>query len=212
MYLPPHFEETNPAAIAGLIAAHPLATLVSVGEDGINADHIPLLFDPDAGEKGRLIGHVARSNQLWRNSAGSPEVLAIFEGPSAYISPNWYLTKQATHQVVPTYNYAVAHLYGPLIVHEDEKWLRGVVGRLTKAMERTQETPWKMADAPADYLVTMLGNIVGIEIPVTRVIGKWKVSQNRVVEDRVGAAEGLRAIGDDERTEMAELILSRLPT
>jgi transcriptional regulator len=131
----------------------------------------------------------------------------IFHGPSAYISPNWYPTKQETHEVVPTYNYAVVHVYGKVVVHEDEKWLRGVVGRLTKRFEANQSVPWKMANAPAAFIDKQLTNIVGIEIPISRIVGKWKVSQNRPVADRLGAAEGLRASGDPDDAVMAELIL-----
>src|SRR4051812_43164410 len=131
MYLPTHFEQTDPAAIHALIAEHPLGTLVTLGDDGLTANHIPFLLDAKAGEQGTLIGHVARNNALWHDHAEGVEALVIFHGPSSYISPNWYPTKQETHEVVPTYNYAVVHVHGPLVVHQDEKWLRGIVGRLT---------------------------------------------------------------------------------
>ena len=206
LYLPPHFEQTNPEAVRELIAARPLGTLVTLGADGLSANHTPFLLDERAGERSRLIGHVARNNAVWHEFDPAVEALVVFEGPSAYISPNWYPTKQETHQVVPTYNYVVVHAYGPLVIHEDEKWLRGIVGRLTKAMEASQPVPWKMADAPSDYLQTMLANIVGIEIPITRLIGKWKASQNRVDADRAGAAAALQAMGDDESVAMAGLI------
>jgi len=206
VYLPPHFEQTNPAAIRDLIAERPLGTLITYGSDGLSANHTPFLLDERSGDRGTLIGHVARNNAVWHDFDASMEALVIFQGASAYISPNWYPTKQETHQVVPTYNYAVVHAYGPLIIHEDEKWLRGIVGKLTKAMEASQPVPWKMVDAPADYLTMMLGNIVGIEIPITRLIGKWKTSQNRIEADRIGAADALQARGDEESTSMAELI------
>ena len=206
VYLPPHFEQTNPAAIRDLIAERPLGTLITYGSDGLSANHTPFLLDERSGDRGTLIGHVARNNAVWHDFDASMEALVIFQGASAYISPNWYPTKQETHQVVPTYNYAVVHAYGPLILHEDEKWLRGIVGKLTKAMEASQPVPWKMVDAPADYLTMMLGNIVGIEIPITRLIGKWKTSQNRIEADRIGAADALQARGDEESTSMAELI------
>jgi len=210
VYLPPHFEETDPEALAGLIADRPLGTLITLGADGLSANHIPFLLDERSGDRGTLIGHVARNNAVWHDVDDAVEALVVFQGPSAYISPNWYPTKQETHEVVPTYNYAVVHAYGPLIVHEDEKWLRGIVGRLTKTMEASQPAPWKMADAPADYLRTMLGNIVGIEIPITRLIGKWKTSQNRSEADRLGAANALHARGDEESAAMAELIRRRV--
>lgn len=214
MYLPPHFAETDPGRLHALIAAHPLGALVTLGPDGLTANHIPFLLDPDpaAGAHGRLIGHVARNNPVWRNEqdrrAGDVTIsaLVIFQGPAAYISPTWYATKQETHQVVPTYNYAVVHVHGTPVIHEDPKWLRGVVGRLTKAMETGLPLPWKMADAPAAYLTGQLATIVGIEIPIDRIVGKWKISQNRSAADRSGAAAGLRAAGGPDAAAMADLI------
>jgi len=152
VYLPAHFEETRAEVLYALIAEHPLGALVTLGADGLNANHIPFLLEPDAGEHGRLIGHVARNNDAWRDVLGADqtESLVIFQGPSAYVSPNWYATKRETHRVVPTYNYTVVHVYGRVAVHEDAKWLRGVVGKLTKRFEAAQAVPWKMADSPAD--------------------------------------------------------------
>ena len=213
MYLPAHFEETRTEVLHALIAEHPLGALVTLGPDGLNANHTPFLLEPDAGgEHGRLIGHVARNNDAWRDALGAPEAesLVIFQGASAYVSPNWYATKQETHRVVPTYNYAVVHVYGQVIVHEDAKWLRGVVGKLTKRFESALPTPWKMGDAPGDYLAEQLANIVGIEIPITRLTGKWKVSQNRVAADREGAIAGLRSTGDPDDAAMADIVLAAL--
>jgi transcriptional regulator len=209
MYLPPHFEETRTEVLHALIAEHPLGALVTLGENGLDANHIPFLLDPNSGEHGTLIGHVARNNYLWHNHDPQHEVLVLFQGPTAYISPNWYATKQATHEVVPTYNYAVVNVHGNLIVYEDEKWLRGIVGKLTKTMEASQPVPWKMADSPAPYIRQRLTEIVGIEIPINRIVGKWKVSQNRPEVDRIGAAEGLRTSGDAEDLAMADLILDK---
>ncbi len=206
VYLPPHFAELRPESMHQLIARQPLATLVTLGPGGIAADHLPLLLHPDRGEFGTLIGHVARNNDVWRNGFHEGESLAVFQGPDAYVSPSWYASKLETHEVVPTWNYAVVHAYGKLIVHDDEKWVRGVVGRLTKAMEASQPVPWKMANAPSDYIKGMLANIVGIEIPVSRMIGKWKVSQNRSEADRASASAGLRSTGDPGDAEMADLI------
>jgi len=206
MYLPAHFEETRIEVLDELIARHPLGALVTLGSDGLTANHIPFLLNASDGPHGTLIGHVARNNMLWLDHDNSVEALVIFQGASAYISPNWYETKQITHEVVPTYNYAVVHVHGPLIIHDDPKWLRGVVGKLTKAMEASQAAPWKMADAPSGFINQQLENIVGIEIPISRLIGKWKTSQNRPVDDRVGAADGLRASGDPDHAAMAELI------
>lgn len=209
VYLPAHFEESRTEVLHRLIADHPLGAIVTLGPDGLAANHIPFLLDADAGPRGTLIGHVARKNDLWRARDSQVEALVIFQGASSYISPNWYATKLATHEVVPTYNYVVVHAHGPLLVHEDPKWLRGVVGKLTKSMEASQERPWKMADAPADFTNAQLGQIVGIEIPISRLIGKWKTSQNRPVEDRIGAAAGLRTTGNPVDAEMAELVAPR---
>jgi transcriptional regulator len=208
IYLPEHFEESRPEAMRQLIADFPLATLVTLGPDGMAANHIPLILDDSRGEHGVLIGHVARNNELWRDGQHRGEALAVFQGPDAYVSPNWYALKQETHEVVPTYNYAVVHAYGPLVVHDDPKWVRGAVGRLTKKMESSLPVPWKMADAPRDYLDGMLANIVGIEIPVSRMVGKWKVSQNRNEADRESAIAGLRSTGHPSNAAMADLMES----
>jgi transcriptional regulator len=210
--MPAHFEEARTDVLHQLIAEHPLGAIVTVGQDGLTANHIPLLLDASAEPNGILIGHVARNNDLWHARDGATETLVIFQGASAYISPNWYATKQATHEVVRTYNYVVVHAHGPLIVHEDAKWLRGVVGKLTKVMETSQERPWKMADAPADFIAGQLENIVGIEIPIRRLVGKWKTSQNRPVEDRLGAAAGLRESADADDRLMASLIAGTIPS
>jgi transcriptional regulator len=206
MYLPAHFEEARTEVLHALMAEHPLGALVTLDSDGLTANHIPFLLNASDGPHGTLIGHVARNNALWRDHDKTVQALVIFQGASAYISPNWYETKRNTHEVVPTYNYAVVHVHGPLIIHDDPKWLRGVVGKLTKAMEASQVVPWKMADAPSDFINQQLENIVGIEIPISRLVGKWKTSQNRPVEDRVGAVAGLRASGDPAHAGMAELI------
>ena len=192
MYLPRHFEQTDPAALHGLIRAHPLAALVTHGADcAVTADHVPLEFHPDAGEHGTLRGHVARANPLWRQAAGQP-VLAIFQGPQAYVSPSWYATKAATHKVVPTWNYAVVHAHGVLRAVEEAPWLLALVGRLTAAHEAGREPPWAVSDAPADFVEQLLGSIVGIEVVLTRLVGKWKVTQNRSQADRDGVAAGLQ--------------------
>jgi len=208
MYLPDHFAEHDPAALHGLIAEHPLGTLVTLTADGLTANHLPFLLAADAGEHGTLLTHVARGNHVWQDSSADHEALVIFQGPSAYISPNWYPTKAETHRQVPTYNYAVVHAHGRLVIHDDEKWLRGFLGRLTRRMEASQPKPWKMGDAPQDYLRQMLGGIVGIEIPIDRIVGKWKVSQNRLPTDRAGAVAGLRTTGEPEAVAMADLIAS----
>jgi transcriptional regulator len=192
MYLPPHFEQHDPAALHALMREHPLATLVSRSEDGLTADHVPLEFDATAGACGTLFGHVARANPLWRVSAGAP-VLAVFSGAQAYVSPSWYASKAATHKVVPTWNYTVVHAHGVLDIVEDAPWLRALVGRLSDHFEAPRPAPWSVNDAPVDYVQQMLRAIVGIRIPLTRLVGKWKVSQNRSEADRQGVAEGMGA-------------------
>ena len=187
MYLPRHFEQNDPAALAALMHAHPLAHIVSSGPEGPTADPVPLEFDAAAR---MLRGHVARANPLWQQAEGK-RVLVIFGGPEAYVSPGWYPSKAATHKVVPTWNYTVVHAHGTLRAVDDAPWLRALVGRLTDRHEAAQAEPWSVADAPEDYVAQMLRAIVGIEIAVERLVGKWKVSQNRSAADRQGVADGL---------------------
>ena len=204
VYLPEHFAETRPGILVNLIQRSPLAVLFTV-QDGVpQADHIPLLIDPDRGPHGTLIGHVARNNPVWQRHQQGMDALAVFQVADAYISPNWYPTKPENHQVVPTWNYAVVHASGPLIVHEEAKWIRGVVGKLTKVMESDQRPPWKMGDAPQEYLADMITQIIGIEIPITSLTGKWKASQNRLEVDRQGALTALNDSGDAHKIAMAD--------
>jgi transcriptional regulator len=205
MYLPAHFEQRDSAQLHTLMRAHPLATLVTQGPDGLTADHLPLEFDAAAGARGTLRGHVARANPLWRH-AGGQAVLAVFTGAQAYVSPSWYATKAATHKVVPTWNYAAVHARGTLRVVDDPGWLRPLVARLTSAHETGRAHPWALDDAPADYLAQVLRAIVGIEIELTQLQGKWKVSQNRGAADRAGVAAGLRAEGGAAAAAMAALV------
>ena len=197
MYTPKHFEQTDPAALHGLMREHPLAALVTLGSDGLTADHLPLEFDatPAPGHPhGTLRGHVARANPLWQQAAGQP-VLAIVRGPHAYVSPSLYPSKAQTHKVVPTWNYTVVHAHGTLHAVADAPWLHALVSRLTRHQEAPRTGPWAVSDAPDDYVQQMLCAIVGVEIPVQRLMGKWKLSQNRSEPDRRGVADGL-AQGD----------------
>jgi transcriptional regulator len=205
MYLPKHFEQTDPAALHGLMVAHPLATLVTIGPDGVTADTLPLEHDAT---RGVLRGHVARANPLWKHADGHA-VLAVFNGPQAYVTPSWYPSKAATHKVVPTWNYTVVHAHGTLRAIEDAPWLRALVGGLTDHHERARELPWSVDDAPVDYVQQMLRAIVGIEINLTRLVGKWKISQNRSESDRLGVADGLAQLPGDEAAEMAALVRGR---
>ncbi len=208
VYLPPHFEQSDVDTFTTLVREHPLGTLITLDSTGINANHIPFIFDPRHSEHGRLLGHVARNNSVWHDHSEEVESLVIFQSANAYISPNWYPTKQATHEVVPTWNYAVFHVYGTLLVHDDIKWVRGQAGMLTKQQESSQLVPWKMADAPPAYTEMMLGNIVGIEIPISRIIGKLKASQNRGELDREGAIAGLRDQSTPDGIAMAEIMVA----
>jgi transcriptional regulator len=203
LYVPKHFEETRTNVLHALIRAHPLAALVTQTPDGLVANHIPFEIDSDPAPFGTLRGHMARANPQWRTPSDAP-ALAIFQGPSAYVSPAWYATKRDTGRVVPTWNYAVVHAHGPLRVIHDPDWLLNFVMRLTTRHEAARPDPWQVTDAPADYIATQLAAIVGIEMPIVRLEGKWKVSQNRPPADRAGVAEGLLREGGD--AAMAELV------
>jgi transcriptional regulator len=206
MYVPSHFEETRPEVLYQLIREHSLAALVTLGSEGLNANHIPLELDFGPVPFGTLRGHVARGNPVWRDFSRDVEALAVFQGPQAYISPSWYQTKRETGKVVPTYNYIVVHAYGPMRIIEDRAWLRGLVERLTNRYEAGRAEPWKVTDAPADFVEQMLGAIIGIEIPLTRLVGKWKVSQNRPSADRDGVVTGLREMNDNDAQAMSALV------
>ena len=195
MYLPAHFEETDAAEVAALMAAFPLACLVAQTPEGLVANHLPLLAGPD----GALIGHVALANDLHRLVAEGQEVMAVFRGEEAYVSPNLYPSKAVHHRHVPTWNYQAVHVHGPIAFRHDEKAKRAAVGLLTREHERrlNGDAGWRMADAPADYLTGMLANIVAFRIEVRRVIAKAKLSQNREPADFAGVVESLEARGRD---------------
>ena len=211
MYLPAHFEENRADALHRLIADYPLGALVTLGPNGLDANHVPFEFDAAKGAHGILRAHVARANPVWQEVKDGDEVLVMFQGPTGYISPNWYPSKHDTHRQVPTYNYMVVHAHGKIVVHEEEAFLRGLVARLTRTMEANEPKPWKMGDAPADYISQMLGAIVGIEIEVTRLVGKWKLGQNKEARDRRGAAEGLLAGASEVQEAVAEAMLNAPP-
>lgn len=206
MYLPAHFDEERIAVLHGLVNTHPLGTLVTLGPDGLNANHVPFLIDPEPAPFGTLRAHVARVNPVWRDFDPERGALVVFQGPQAYVSPSWYPTKQESGKVVPTYNYMVVHAYGALRAVEDASWLRNLVTRLTDRFEGERTPRWRVTDAPADYVERMLSAIVGIEIPVSRMLGKWKISQNRPAADRAGVADGLMETGDAAAAAMAREI------
>ena len=206
MYIPAHFEETNIEILHELMREFPLATLVTLSTDGLNANHIPLEFDPEPTPFGTLRGHVARANPVWHDFNRDVEAMVIFQGANSYITPSWYATKKETGKVVPTWNYAVVHAYGELKIIEDTTWLRGLVERLTNHHEAAKDTPWKVSDAPENYLEPLLRAIVGIEIPITKISGKWKVSQNQPPANQVGVINGLRDMKNNNASAMAEMV------
>ena len=184
----------------------PLATLVATTPHGLDANHIPLVLDESRGELGTLRGHVARTNPAWREITAGSEVLAIFQGDDRYISPSWYPTKREHGKVVPTWNYAVVHAHGRIEWHHETAWLRELVETLTDLHERDSAQPWRVADAPPAFVEGMLQRIVGFEIPIAALDGKWKVSQNRTAVERAAVVAELRARGDAVSLAMAELI------
>jgi transcriptional regulator len=191
MYQPPHFRETRPQVLHALIRAHPLGLVVSNGPDGPLANPLPFLLDTEGA--GTLRGHFSRANPQWRAIAADPEtpVLVVFQGPQAYVTPSWYETKRETGKVVPTWNYAIVQVRGRATIADDAGWLREQVETLTASHEAGRADPWHVSDAPDDFVAAQLRGIVGIEIAIGSIEGKWKVSQNRPVADRAGVAGGL---------------------
>jgi transcriptional regulator len=205
MYVPKHFEETRVPVLHELIRAHPLGALVTLTANGLDANHIPFEVDPDPAPFGTLRGHVARANPVWRELS-SRDALVIFQGPGTYVSPSWYATKAESGRVVPTWNYAVVHGHGPLRVIDDAAWLRAFVEKLTDRHEAGSATPWRITDAPAEYIDSMVRAIVGLEVPMARLVGKWKVSQNRPDQDRDGVVHALSRQGTADAAAMADLV------
>ncbi len=205
MYLPAHFEENRPESLHALIRAQPLGLLITMSDAGLQANPLPFILDADlAGGPGTLRAHVARANPLWREVRGDVDALVVFQGPQAYVSPNWYPSKAEHGKAVPTWNYVTVQARGPLRAIDDAAWVRAFVTRLTTRHESVQAKPWAVTDAPPDYIDTMVRAIVGIEIPLTALNGKWKVSQNRSATDREGVVNGLRAAGLMEAARSVE--------
>ena len=210
MYLPAHFEQPDKEVIHRLMREAPMATLVTQAAGAIEANHLPMLLDL-RGDATILRFHVARANPVWRETDAGGEVLAIFQGPDTYISPNWYATKAEHGKVVPTWNYAVVHAYGRLAVFDDKEWLREFLPALTAVHEARFEKPWRVDDAPADYVDKMMGAIVGMEIAVTRVVAKWKVSQNQPAVNKATLLSGLERVDQPGAQAMARLLAAQLP-
>jgi len=196
MYVPPHFDEPRTEVLHDLIRQHPLGALVTHGAGGLDANHLPFELLPGQGALGTLSAHVARANPLWQEVADGDEVLVVFSAGDAYISPNWYPSKHETHQQVPTWNYMVVHAHGRIVVRDDERYVRGVVARLTRTHEAAQPAPWKMGDSAPEFIDGLLQKIVGLEIGITRLTGKFKLSQNKELRDLRGAGKALTAQGE----------------
>jgi transcriptional regulator len=209
MYQPPHFREDRLDVQHALMRAHPLGLLISAGPGGLMANPVPFMLHTADSERGTLACHVSRANPHWRELGAVEESLVVFQGPQEYITPSWYETKRESGKVVPTWNYATVHVWGKPRVIEDTEWLRKNVEALTRTHEGARPLPWDVNDAPPEFVAAQLRGIVGIEIPIARIEGKWKVSQNRTEKDRTGVVDGLRAQGDASES-MAQLVAERL--
>lgn len=197
MYLPEHFAEDRPEQLHALMRAYPLGALIMQTDGGLDANHIPLELLADQGAHGVLQGHIARANPLVQQITDGAPVLVIFQGSHGYISPNWYPSKHETHRQVPTWNYQVVHAHGRIRLRDDERFVRGLVARLTREHEAHAEPdrPWKMTDSSPDYISEMLAKIVGIEIDIERLLGKFKLSQNKAAADVAGVVDALDVRG-----------------
>ncbi|NRF67867.1 FMN-binding negative transcriptional regulator [Aquincola sp. S2] len=204
MYLQKQFEERRPEVLHQLLAAHPFGLLVRQGPAGLVADALPWLIEPGPTPAGTLVGHVARANPLWRELADGDQVLVVFQGPQAYVSPGWYPSKAEHGKVVPTWNYAMVQARGRVQIHDDPAAVRAIVERLSARHEGGRPRPWTLDDAPPDFMDSLLQMIVGVRIPLDSLTGKFKLSQNRAASDRAGVRDGLVADGGDERRAMVD--------
>jgi transcriptional regulator len=211
VYTPKHFEESRIDVLHEFMRTRSLATLVVKGSRGLNANHIPVALHAEPAPFGTLRAHVSRGNELWKDHDPAVEALAIFTGPQAYVTPSWYPSKKRNGEAVPTWNYVTVHAHGPLRVIEDREWLRAHLEELTRLNESHRAEPWRISDAPGDYVERLLGGIVGVEIQVSRIEGKWKASQNQTAENRAGVIEGLSDLRDAEASAVAELVRARGP-
>jgi len=200
MYRPTAFQEDRIDVLHDLIRKYPFATVVTLNQEGLQANHIPFELDPVPEPFGTLYAHVARANSVWRDLSYSDEALVIFQGPNSYISPSWYRTKEETGMVVPTWNYMIVHARGKLEPIEDAVWLRAFVEKLTRTHEENMPKPWSVSDAPSDYIEKLLTAIVGLKLTITTLVGKWKLSQNRPAHDRESVIQMLL----EQKTESAK--------
>jgi transcriptional regulator len=210
MYRPAHFEETRLDVLHDFVRRHPLGLLVTTRPDGPAADPVPFLLDAEPAPLGRLRAHVARANPLWREARTDIDSLVVFQGAQAYVSPGWYPSKHEHGKVVPTWNYVVVQARGRLRTVDDAAWLHALVERLTGTHEAPMAQPWALLDAPTDYVASMLRAVVGLEIEITSLVCKWKVSQNRARADREGVARGLASIDAEAAQAMAREVAARI--
>ncbi|HEU0114470.1 MAG TPA: FMN-binding negative transcriptional regulator [Thermomicrobiales bacterium] len=208
MYLPPLFVEDRLDVLHALIRDHPLAMIVTAGPGGLMANPLPFLVDADASPNGTLRAHLARANPQVAELAAGGECLVVFQGIQAYVTPAWYATKRETGKVVPTWNYATVHAWGRPRVVEDAVWLRRQLEDLTGSQEHARPDPWQVDDAPPPFIAGQMKGIIGLEIPIDRIEGKWKMSQNRPAADRAGVIAGFRGQGEAGEA-MAELVAER---
>lgn len=206
MYIPKHHEETDLSVLHSLVRAHPLGTWATQGDGELVVNHVPFILDSSRGECGTLMGHVARANRVWQVFSKAVHSVIVFQGAESYITPSWYPSKHAHGKAVPTWNYAVVHAHGLPVVVDDKSWLLNHLDQLTDLHEADQALPWKVSDAPPDYIEKMVSAIVGIEIPIAKLVGKWKVSQNRSTSDKLGVVAGLLAKESPQSKEMAALV------
>jgi transcriptional regulator len=208
MYVPAQFKEERVPVLHEAIERIGFGTLVTLGADGMTASHVPMLIAAAPAPFGMLLGHLARANPQWRTARPEMEALAIFAGPHTYITPSWYETKRQTGKVVPTWNYVAIHAYGHLRFIDDPERARANVTGLTKRHEANRAAPWAVTDAPPDFIAAMLKAIVAFELTITRLEGKWKMSQNRPEADRLGVIEGFREQGEAGE-QLADLVAER---
>lgn len=211
MYVPKHFEERDSAVLHALIRAHPLGTWACLANGEIVVNHVPFLLEAGEGAVPRLVGHVARANPVWQTCSTDRLAVVVFQGPEAYITPSWYAAKREHGKVVPTWNYAVVHAHGRPRFIQDRDWLRAQVTRLSAEHEAKEPRPWSVADAPPDYIEGQLAGVVGVEIDIERLEGKWKMSQNRPPSDHEGIVNGLRARGAEPDQAVADCVAERRP-
>lgn len=210
MLVNPRHRLTDRDAIHSLVASHPLGAWVCQGHEGLIANHVPFLLDRSRGPCGTLIGHIARANTVWRELAPATPSVVMFQGPQAYITPGWYPGKALHGRVVPTWNYVVAHAHGVARAIEDRDWLLDMLNQLTDVHEARRAEPWRVGDAPASFIDKLMRAIVGIEIPINRLEGKLKASQDEALQDRVGTVRGLQEEACGNARSMADLVMKAI--